>query len=156
MPKAKVNIVYASRYTQCGALVLEARPDHAIIAQIEKILEDVCYRDWEWYLIITGDEITLASSFNVEDTTTHRPVRLMFFAGALVVTGLYRWAHVPLENLVLDHAWRAVKEFALHEAAEWFLYKGAMIHDPHKDERATHELEKKYTDSIKTLHSGKW
>lgn len=35
------------------------------------------------------------------------------------------------EEHVVDEIWRCVKNAALHEAGEYFKYKGVVVHDPH-------------------------
>ncbi len=153
MAKAKVKIMYGTTYLEGGSLALQGRADHKTIAEIEKILEDVCYRDWEWYLIVTGEVVSLAATFFVEDSTTRAPLQLTFYAGTLVSWGMVAFdGH--LEHFVVEAAWRAVREFALHEAAEWFRYKGAMVKDPHKEERERERISKESIDAIKNLHSG--
>jgi hypothetical protein len=145
MQKAKVKVFYGSLLDENGGLRLGiGRPDRRLLVDIEQILEDVVYRDWEWCLMVSGDMAQLSSLFTVEDAATRQPIRLVFYGNSIPLDrAMYH--DMPVERMVVDTAWRAVKDFALHEAAEWFRYKGVMIHDPHKEERdrAAKMLEKK-------------
>jgi hypothetical protein len=95
--------------------------------EIESILKDVSYRDWEFRVVEKGDGFLLQVRFMAPDSDhpgsepTLQSCRKWYVSSHAVKAEIVRTA------------WKAVEAAVLHEAQEGFRYKGQVIYNPHLD-----------------------
>jgi hypothetical protein len=86
---------------------------------IQEILDDLMYLDWEFYLGGTDEHPWLQMRFNADGECWHAR----------------KWDLSPymISSEVIRTAWLAVKQAVEHEAAEKFTYQNVTIYNPHID-----------------------
>ena len=92
--------------------------------ELEQVLGDITFRDWEFHLAAQGRGYLLQIQFLAPDTND--PSRMD--------RQRCRWWYIDPEATpaeVVRTAWKAVEAAVLHEAQELFRYRGAVVYDPH-------------------------
>ena len=108
--------------------------------ELDTIIGNLVYLDWEFYVGEMGDGWYLQMRFDAPDADT----------GQIERQHCRKWYisswMTPTE--VVDTAYKAVEAAVIHEMKESFLYRGRPIHNPHTS------VESRYEACIKTEHRG--
>ena len=96
-------------------------------SELEDILKDVTYRDWQFVVQEKGDGFLMQIRFMAPDAT--KP------GSPPVLQTCRKWyvSSFACKAEVVRTAYKAVEAAVLHEAQEEFLYRGSAIYNPHLD-----------------------
>ncbi len=105
------------------------------LADLNRIVSQISYRDWEFRTMEKGDGFLLQIRFFAPDNFDPTKVEEQF------CRKWYISSHSS-KGEVVRTAWKAVEAAILHEAQEAFRYKGKAIYNPHLDPDAIAEVKK--------------
>jgi hypothetical protein len=102
------------------------------IVQIQRIISDITFRDWEFLITEKGDGFLIQISYRTVDVDT----------GEMALQKGRKWyvSSWAIESEIVQTCLKAVITVMEHEAREHFLYKGVRAFGPHFDINALVEL----------------
>lgn len=97
--------------------------------RLATILNEIEYKNWAFYLqTLPKNHLGIVAEFIVPDSSfewhLNRPVS--------ITTGMTISESIRLsDEEIVEHIWEMISKTEMHEAAEWFVYKGEKIYYPH-------------------------
>lgn len=104
--------------------------------ELQTIVSQISFRDWEFRVMKKGDGYLLQVRFWAPDSTTGNPTSVLQSCRKWYVS-----QHASKAEVVRT-AWKAVEAAVLHEAQELFLYRGLALYNPHLDPDSVTEVKK--------------
>lgn len=108
------------------------------LTQAEEILSKIKYKPGFYVRLRHNDRMyctDIICSYTTYDTDKPKIQVPICYSGVITHEHLEKMSDTDL----LAQIYNTILETEIHEAREWFKYKGVKIYDPHKDEREAGE-----------------
>lgn len=106
------------------------------LTQAKKILKNISYKDWVFGIEDKPEDyFTIYATFQTADACSGQDSTALDSEGNQILKpmeGKWMISSHSSETVFVEHLFIFIQAMEVHEAAEWFKYKGKKIFDPHK------------------------